>query len=251
MVTVTLCLVFKNQGDMILKKIVWVLGLTLSAVVFLSACEEGKPLNFTETKKNIEDTDMNTVSHSNTNELSQQDSLQVKSEGGIYYLDSWKLYDNMAEANISIDSLSDYGVMLSETDKDFKFMIVTISRTSIADYEGNFPERVIANIFFPVTSKDLNTAYLPETEPGMISHMNIEHGYEAVYLDIGQIGANNYFEILTPPEGESVTYTLGFFLSEEEYQAGKNGELYLWYSMDEAQSVEELQLLFLSPESLQ
>mgnify|MGYP004575595383 CR=1 FL=1 len=74
---------------------------------------------------------------------------------------------------------------------------------------------------------------------------------EAVYLDIGQIGANNYFEILTPPEGESVTYTLGFFLSEEEYQAGKNGELYLWYSMDEAQSVEELQLLFLSPESLQ
>ena len=46
------------------------------------------------------------------------------------------------------------------------------------------------------------------------------------------------------------TYSLGFFLSEEEYQAGKNGELYLWYSMDEAQSVEDLQLIFLSRESL-
>ena len=234
-----------------MKKIAWVLGIALSAVVFLNACEEGKPLNFTETKKNIEETDINTVSHHNANELFQQDSLQTKSEGGIYYLDSWKLYDNMTEANISTDSLSDYGVMLSETGKDFKFMIVTISRTSTADYEGNFPERVSTNIFFPVTSKNLNTAYLPETEPGMISHMNIEHGYEAVYLDIGQTGANNYFEISTPPEGESITYTLGFFLSEEEYQAGKNGELYLWYSMDEAQSVEELQLLFLSPESLQ
>lgn len=233
-----------------MKKILWFLGVTLSTVVFLSACEEGKPLNYTETEKNT-NTDMRTESHSNTDELFQKDSLQVEYEGGTYHVDSWKLYDDLTEANISIDSLSDYGVMLSETGKDFKFMLATISRTSTADYEGNFPEQSNVNIFFPVTSQDLNAAYLPEAEPEMVSRMSMEHGYEPVYLDIGQIGANNYFEISTPSEGESITYSLGFFLSEEEYQAGENGELYLWYNMDEAQSVEDLQLLFLSPESLQ
>ena len=55
--------------------------------------------------------------------------------------------DNLAEANISIDSLSDYGVMLSETGKDFKFMLVTINRTSTADYEGDFPDQAYVNIF--------------------------------------------------------------------------------------------------------
>ena len=96
--------------------------------------------------------------------------------------------------------------------------------------------------------KNLSAAYLPEAEPDMVSRIDMEHGYEPVYLDIGEIGASNYFEISIPPEGESVTYSLGFFLSEEEYLAGKNGELCLWYSMDEAQSVEDLQVLFLSPE---
>lgn len=235
-----------------MKKRVWFLGVTLFSAVFLSACEEGKPMNFTETEKNIEEeTDMSAESHSNTDELLQQDSLQVGYEGGTYQVDSWKLYDNLTEANISIDSLSDYGVMLSETGKDFKFMLTTINRTSTPDCEGNFPEQVNVNIFFPVTLQNLNGAYLPEAEPAMVSRMSMEHGYEPVYLDIGEIGANNYFEILTPSEGEYITYSLGFFLSEEEYQAGKNGELYLWYSMDEAQSVEDLQLLFLSPESLQ
>lgn len=234
-----------------MKKRVFFWGVTLFSAAFLSACEEGKPMNFTETEKNIEETDMSAESYSNTDELLQQDSLQVGYEGGTYQVDSWKLYDNLTEANISIDSLSDYGVMLSETGKDFKFMVTTISRTSTPDCEGNFPEQVNVNIFFPVTLQNLNGAYLPEAEPEMVSRMSMEHGYEPVYLDIGEIGANNYFEILTPSEGEYITYSLGFFLSEEEYQAGKKGELYLWYSMDEAQSVEDLQLLFLSPESLQ
>ena len=166
-------------------------------------------------------------------------------------MESWKLYDNLDQAGLSADSLSDYGVMLTETGKDFKFLLVTVTRTSTADYEGNFPEQVNVNLFFPVTLANLRAAYLPEAEPDAVSRMEMEHGYEPVYLGIGKSGANNYFEISAPPEGESVTYSLGFYVSEEEYQAGENGELYLWYSMDEARSADELQLLFLSPELLQ
>ena len=233
-----------------MKKRVCFCAVMLSAVVFLSACEEGKPLNLTETEQKIEAADMSTEKNSTDDELFQRDSLQVQHQGGTYHVDSWELYDNLAEAKISVDSLSDYGVMLSETGNDFKFMLVTISRTSTADYEGDFPDQANVNIFFPVTLKNLEAAYLPEAEPDTVSRICMEHGYEPVYLDIGKIGASNYFEISTPSEGESVTYSLGFFLSEEEYQAGKNGELYLWYSMDEAQSVEDLQLIFLSRESL-
>lgn len=244
------CLFFLNQEDMIVKRRVCFFVVMISAIVFLSACEEGKPLNLSEKEKKTEDADMSKDKYSSDDELFQQDSLQVQYQGGTYHVDSWKLYDNLAEANISIDSLSDYGVMLSETGKDFKFMLVTISRTSTADYEGDFPDQVYVNIFYPVTLKNMSAAYLPVAEPDMVSHIYMEHGYEPVYLDIGETGASNYFEISTPSEGESVTYSLGFFLSEEEYQAGENGELYLWYSMDEAQSVEDLQLLFLSPKSL-
>lgn len=229
-----------------MKRKVWFWSVMLSAAVFLSACEEGRPLNVTETEQNAEDVGK----YSNDEEPLQEDSLQIQYQG-IYHVDSWKLYNNLEEANIPVDSLSDYGAMLSETGDDFKFMLVTISRTSTADYEGDFSDQANVNIFFPVTLKNLSAAYLPETEPDMVSHMDMEHGYEPVYLDIGKIGASNYFEISIPPEGESVTYTLGFFLNEEEYQAGKNGELCLWYSMDEAQSVEDLQLLSLPPELIQ
>lgn len=234
-----------------MKNRVLFLVVMLSAVVFLSACEEGKSLNLAETEQKTEDADISTEKYSSNDELFQRDSLQVQYQGGTYHVDSWKLYDNMAEANIPIDNLSDYGIMLNEAGNDFKFMLVTISRTSTADSEGEFPKKSNVNIFFPVTSKNLDAAYLPETEPDMVGRIYMEHGYEPVYLDIGEIGASNYFEISTPSEGETITYSLGFFLSEEEYQAGENGELYLWYSMDEAQSVEDLQLLFLSPESLQ
>lgn len=237
-----------HQEDMIVKSRIRFLVVMLSAGAFLCACEEGKPLNLSEKEKKTEDADLSTDKYSSDDELFQRDSLQVQYQGGTYHVDSWKLYDNLAEANISIDSLSDYGVMLSETGKDFKFMLVKISRTSTADYEGDFPDQAYVNIFCPVTLKNLSAAYLPEAEPDMVSRIDMEHGYEPVYLDIGEIGASNYFEISIPPEGESVTYSLGFFLSEEEYLAGKNGELCLWYSMDEAQSVEDLQVLFLSPE---
>lgn len=234
-----------------MKNRVLFLVVMLSAVVFLSACEEGKPLNLAETEQKTEDADISTEKYSSNDKLFQHDSLQVQYQGGTYHVDSWKLYDNMAEANIPISNLSDYGMMLNEAGNDFKFMLVTISRTSTADSGGEFPKKSNVNIFFPVTSKNLDAAYLPETEPDMVGRVYMEHGYEPVYLDIGEIGASNYFEISTPSEGETITYSLGFFLSEEEYQAGGNGELYLWYSMDEAQSVEDLQLLFLSPKSLQ
>lgn len=223
----------------------------LSAVVFLSACEEGKSLNSAEIQQKTEAGDMSADKYSGDEEGVQKDYLQLPYEGGTYHVDSWKLYDNLEEAGISSDSLSDYGVMLSETDKDFKFMLAEISRINTPDNEGNIPEQVNVNIFFPVMSKSLNAAFLPKTEEGAVNNIDVEHGHEPVYLDIGKIGASNYFEISTPPEEESITYSLGFFLSEEEYQAGKNGELYLWYSMDEAQTAEDLQLLFLSPELLQ
>lgn len=233
-----------------MKKRGYVCILMLSAVVFLSACKEGKPLSLTEAEEKIGVTDANTR-YSASDELFQQDSLQLQYQGGTYHVDSWKLYDNLTAANLSVDDLSDYGVMLNETDNNFKFMLVTINRDSTADYEGDFPNQTNVNIFFPVTSENLNAAYLSEAEPDTVSHIYMEHGYEPVYLDIGKVGANNYFEISLPPEGECITYSLGFFLNEDEYQAGENGELYLWYSMDEAQTVKDLQLLSLSSESHQ
>lgn len=215
----------------------------------LSGCGEGQRSDSIVTEEQVTE-DTNAANDESDDAAAQDEVLQFEYPGGSYRVESWKMYNNLAEANISAESLSDYGVAWYDADNNYKFMLVTMCRTSTADFNGDFPEKGYVNIFIPITQESIDAAYLPEAAEDTISHLQIEHGYEPVYLDEGQIGQSNYFEIAFPTEGNSITYTLGWFLTDEEYQAGINGELYLWYAMDEAQSTDELQMLSLPLASL-
>lgn len=244
------------------KKRACFLGTLLLAALLLGGCDEGKPLNSAErsiqetenTGSDIQEPDVPETEQPTAASAEHADpvdadqsipdcSLEIRYAGGNYQIDRWELYENLSEASIPAENLTDFGISLYEADNHYKVLLVTMTRTSTPDLFGDVAEQGYVNSFVTVTQERLDGVVLPESEEDTVRRMQIEHGYDPIYMEHGQIGKKEYFRMDFPPEGESVTYTLGWFLNEEEYEAAKAGALSLWYTMDEAQSVEELQLL--------
>lgn len=169
-----------------------------------------------------------------TNEIKQipdagvDDSLTVEGYVGVceYRVDSWSLYDNWADAGISEEQLSASSYPVG----DSGILLVTITqycenRNEISlgrEYMG------VAN-FQPVAQSQIDGA---KNSDDLQKYLYIETdiGRAPSYLDQPGPSEREYFYYFAPNAGESVTYTLGFVLSDTTRVAAENGTLLLWYT---------------------
>lgn len=220
--------------------------LTLFLITTLMGCDEGAALN-SEVVENSEILNEKKDIEENSKESLKEGTqvLQLDS-GGAFFVKEWSLYDTISDSGISMEELSP-GRLDSET--PVNILLVTIEMSNTADYYGNVNKSKNVNDFFPVTPNDIDASYLPDPEPDVENQLWIEHGREAIYLDKGNFGASNYFELSFSEEGECITYVLGYSLSEEEYRVAKEGKLCLVNLLDNVQRKEELKLLRLTLDS--
>lgn len=217
--------------------------------LLVTSCDEGKEIVRDREEYNI-GTEFSNNSEppkvtQSVESTTEGNILELRFHGGIYQVENWTLYKSLADAGIAEGEWAETGIDL-ECDTIADILMVTMTMTNTPDIFGEIEEEIYLNNFLPVTKSAIDSAYLPEPEPETVNRIHLEYGKEAMYLNIGQFGTNSYFAVDTPVQGDSMNYKIGFVLTEDECIAAKEGELYLWYSMDEAQSVEELQLLYLS-----
>ncbi len=240
------------------KRCVGIMLVCLLAVLS-AGCGEGKPIDndppaisegYSEKGTAGQSADLTNDTGGDAGFWHAEDTLQLRHGGGTYRVEKWELYKGLQATGISEEHLSGTGVTAEEA-QGADILLVTMTLTGASDVEGETEETTYVNNFLPVTQTAIHDAYLPEAEPDEENRLVIEYGQAPFYLDQGKPGEQNYFEIATPAEGESVTYTVGYILSQEEYTAAGDGELYLLYGLDAPQKAEDLQLLCLSSDSLQ
>lgn len=171
------------------------------------------------------------------------------SAGGIYRVVSWSLAETLEESGTSAEGMTESERELLSGDSFGGILLVTMEMMNTPDYSGNVAEEFYANGFKPVTRVAIENAYLPEAEPDTEPRLCVEEGNYPYYLDITDGDEKGYFRLDAPAEGETITYTIGYVLSETEYAAAKSGELYLWWTNDMSKTGEDMQMLWLSPDS--
>jgi hypothetical protein len=217
------------------------LTLLLSGVLLLSGCSEGAAITSSVSSLPSEapmssgsvtsiPSEAPAASGSvSANQPSSSNRFEDKIGGGIYQIESWSLADSPQAAGISLEEMDP---MVEEDDyKNMNhLLLVTMNYTSTPDSYGKLEPTVMLNNLSTLTQANrLELEKMAETNTSDSSRYDL-FGSDAIYLDKGNGGRGdqNLFEMNTPEEGKSVTYTLAYSLSEDDYQAAQNGQLYLY-----------------------
>ncbi len=203
--------------------------LALSCMLVLTACSEGAVLpSTTESGAQTASEASDTVDTGS--ETDETNRLETPLTGGVYQVESWTLKDTPADAGLIFDKMSP-----SVEEKDFQSMknllLVTMNYTSTKDSEGNVEKTALVNNFCLVPTdalqklpKDLTKSEDFYNDFGQIQDASVA---EPVYLDCGKPGQDTYFEMATPSEGETKTYTMAYSLPDDIMKQAENGNLSL------------------------
>lgn len=160
----------------------------------------------------------------------------VAGEGAFQYtVEDWSIYESWEDAGISADRLA------SDFPGDKGVLLVTITKTCISRTDDTLTLKEMAlNEFDLVSRTQIDRAQSEGSgEVGVwLSQMGI-----LCYLDEPGEG-NQYFFCPMLQAGQSMTYTLGYTLSDASRAAAEDGTLLLWYTTNGwPSSVDEMLLL--------
>lgn len=214
------------------------LPLLFLSILLLSGCSEGKAITADPSQSR---TTENLTAESASSVSEEQVSAVL--HGGTYQVESWSIKDSPEAAGLELSQLS------PTVDKNSyqamkNILMVTIRFTSTPDLDGGISQTTLLNNFLPVTASGIDVVKKALSDPDQ--NYDDPFGSEAIYLDIGKPGQSNYFEIDTPTEGSSVTYTLAYSLSDDERRAAEDGKLYLILVSEEMDKDKVLPLLHLT-----
>ncbi len=208
------------------------LTLFLSGVLLLSGCSEGTAV--TSSVSSIPSEAPASPGSVSANQPSSSSRLEDKLvSGGVYQVENWSLSDSPQAVGISLEEMDPI-----VEENDYKNMdhllLVTMQYTAAPNIDGELLSTFLANNFSPMTESNLSAMEELMKKKKDDDQYPPLYGSDAVYLDKGngKRGDQNYFEINSPENGKSVTYTLAYHLTDDEYQAAQNGQLYLYAMID-------------------
>lgn len=142
-----------------------------------------------------------------------------------YTVDSWAVYESWADAGISEDALSsNYPVDSSG------ILLVTLTQHCDSRSEmSQGQEYMTVGAFQPLAQAQVDAAQ-QVADLQKYLYIDTDIASPACYFDQAQTGQREYFYCPVLNEGEAVTYTLGFVLSETTRAAAEEGTLLLWYT---------------------
>lgn len=223
-----------------MKNHLYYIPLLFLTILLLSGCNEGKAITAdpsqSRTTENLTAESASSVS---------ENQVSAVLHGGMYQVESWSIKDSPEKAGLELSQLAP-----TVDEKSYQAMknilLVTMCFTSTPDLDGEISQTTLLNNFLPVTASGIDVVKTALSDPDQ--NYDDPFGSEAIYLDIGKPGQSNYFEIDTPSEGSSVTYTLAYSLSDDECRAAEDGELYLILVSEEMDKDKALPLLHLTEE---